>query len=64
MRRITVFHYAYKEWKRWKLFGLGNGSGWKHERELTIRVITIFEDEVQEYQNYTMNKASKKRGGN
>jgi len=57
-----VFHYAYKVWKRWKMFGLGNGSGWKNEREIDISLITIFEDAIQAHQDDRMKKASKKRG--
>jgi len=40
------FRYWWKVWRRWKRFGLPNGSGWANEPESTIRVLELFEDEL------------------
>ena len=45
-----TFHDAYAEWKYYKRFGLGNGSGWRNERELILKLIDIFESELESYQ--------------
>lgn len=55
-----VFYVAYKEWKYWKRFGLGNGQGWRNEREIHLKLIDIFESEMDIYTSHKTKQATKK----
>lgn len=48
--RSKLFTSAWREWGRFKRFGLPHGAGWKKERGPVIRVIEAFEQEFEDYQ--------------
>jgi hypothetical protein len=55
-----LFHDAYTEWHYWRRFGLGNGQGWRNEREIHLKFVDIFESEYESYQSHKMEKSRKK----
>lgn len=40
-----LFYDAYQVWSRYVKFGLPHGGGWKHEREIVVKIIEIFDAE-------------------
>lgn len=55
-----VFHLAYKEWQRWKRFGL---SDWRDQREIVIRFIEIFDEEVSKWQEAEIKNDNRRAKG-
>ncbi|MDR1903078.1 MAG: hypothetical protein LBQ88_12465 [Treponema sp.] len=44
------FISAYKEWSRYRRFGLPHGQGYMREKNLYVRVIELFEQEFNDFQ--------------
>jgi len=43
----ALFVSAWKEWARFRRFGLPHGSGWRFEKPLVVRVIEALEQEFE-----------------
>ncbi len=51
-----LFLSGWKEWARFRRFGLPHGSGWRFEKPLVVRVIEAFEQEFEAKQAAEMEK--------
>lgn len=51
-----LFISGWKEWARFRRFGLPHGSGWRFEKPLVVRVIEALEQEFEAKQAAEMEK--------
>ncbi len=51
-----LFLSGWKEWARYKRFGLPHGTGWRNEKPLVVRVIELMEQEFEAKQAAEMEK--------
>jgi hypothetical protein len=51
-----LFLSGWREWTRYRRFGLPHGGGWRNEKPLVVRVIEVFEQEFEVKQSAEMEK--------
>ena len=51
-----LFLSGWREWARYRRFGLPHGGGWRNEKPLVVRVIEVFEQEFEAKQSAEMEK--------
>lgn len=56
----SLFGSAWKEWSRFRRFGLPHGMGWRAERPTVIRAIEVLE---QEFEGYQADEMERRRHG-
>lgn len=56
--KTPFFSMAMELYHNFKLFGLPHGNGWLNERDLTLDILSILEDETNAFDAWEMKKDS------